>query len=109
MLDFIKNSEMYQKFQKHIGYRVVVLTLLVLVLFGFDLGTLEVVGFSLGFLVCQALASHLLRKALFPYLDISKLFKAVEKEALASAVAILAVCIVLSTLIHSASSLWIAR
>lgn len=93
-------------FGANIGYRVPALVLFTLAMFNFDLTMLGVVGFSLGFLFCQALASHILRKILFPYLDMSVLFDKVKENAMACAITILAVCIVLSSLIVSASSLW---
>lgn len=102
-------ESMYRWFVRKVGFRVPALLLLIGVLFGFDMTTVSVVGFSLGFLFCHALASHVLRKVLFPYLDMSALFEKVKENAMACAITILAVCIVLSTLIHSGSVLWAGR
>ena len=109
MLESLKNSAIFKFVNEKIGFRTPVMFVLVMVLFGFDFDTLQIIGFSLGFLFFQALASHLLRKILFPFLALAKLLKKIEEEALPASLAFIGVCIVLSTLLHSASSLWIAR
>ena len=102
-----KNGNFAQWCIKHIGFRVPLLILCILALFNFDFDTLNIVGFSIAFLFCQALASHLLRKILFPYLDMELFFRKAKEDPMASAITILAVCLVLSALIISASSLWV--
>lgn len=100
---------LFQWWNRYVGYRVPILIVLILALFNFDLTTLSIVGFALAFLACQALASHFLRKVLFPYLDLSVLFEKVKENAIACAITILAVCIVLSTLLNNASALWLRQ
>ena len=93
-------------FVTQFGYRVPILLVFIFALFNFDLTVLGVVGFSLGFLFCQALASHLLRKILFPYLDMEEFFNKAKENAISASITIFAVCMVLSALIISASDLW---
>lgn len=94
---------------KIIGYRVPLLIIGILVLFEFDFSTLKVVGFSLAFLSAQALASHVLRKVLFPYFDMSIFLEEAKKTPLSAAIALFSVCLVLSVLLYSAALLWVGR
>lgn len=90
-----------------VGHRVPLLILGIIFMFDFDFSTMKVLGFSLAFLSAQALASHILRKVLFPYFDMEKFLNESLKTPISAAVAVLSVCLVLSVLLYSAAILWV--
>jgi hypothetical protein len=65
---------------------------------------LHIIGLQIAFSIATALLSHVTRRLLFPYLDLQELVIAARGQPMASAIVFLSVCMVLSTMIISASA-----
>jgi hypothetical protein len=66
------------------------------------------IGYSFAVVVFFAAASHLLRKVLFPYVDLRELVDKAVETPLASAVVFLGIAIVLSA-IFIANAIWLSH
>lgn len=70
-----------------------------------DGGTLDILGFVVGMVLFLAVTGHYIRKLLFPYVKLSKFFAKALETPFGASIAILAILMFSSFLIHSAISL----
>jgi hypothetical protein len=66
------------------------------------------IGYSFAVVVFFAAASHVLRKVLFPYVDLRQLVEMASNQPLPSAIVFLAVALVLSS-IFIANAIWLSH
>ena len=86
--------------------RILFMVLAATILFWPDTTMFDIVRYVLGIQITLSLMSHLTRKLLFPYVQMSDLFDEVKKDPKAAAIAILSISIILSTLIYVSSRLF---
>lgn len=60
-----------------------------------------VIAFGLGIIALAALVAHVIRKLLFPYIDMKKLISGIEGDTKASAVVLVGLIYLLTTIIQS--------
>lgn len=91
-----------------IDHRLFALLIPVVIIAVIDWPLVKSLGFSLLFLSFFALASHLLRKVLFPYLDMETLAFAARQNPIGAAIVFLGICIVLAAMVVS-TVFWMAH
>lgn len=82
--------------------RYIFMTGLVIFCFYDDPTTLNILQFVFGFLIAISLITHLMRKALLPYIDMEKVYNKAVSSAEGAAVLGLGVCVILATSIFVA-------
>lgn len=62
-----------------------------------------VVKYVFGFLIAQAAISHIVRRALFPYIDMRRYFFKALEEPLSASVVVFSLCMIVAVTIYSTS------
>lgn len=61
----------------------------------------KVIAFGVGIIALAVLLAHVIRKLLFPYIDMKKLIDGIEDDTMASAVVLVGLIYLLTTIIQS--------